>query len=697
MGSDMMEAYLYEMETLLEQLDNLVLEAEKDGTFSQEHVNEIFRIMHTIKGSSAMMEFNSLMTIAHRIEDLFFLIRDKTMDAVPENLRPELFDLIFKSIDYFRSEVEKLKANEPLSDSIDQFLNNINSFSDKISGQNSQKEAPSAAPAPESNGGLPENLAQYSNPNFPCILHVHFDEGCGMENLRAVMLVNAVKDICEESQFDYYPYDLKLNPDSATFIVENGFFLRFKTAEDRERALPAVKDNGNVRSYQNVDTQPPVQETPQPVAVELPSETAEPARTAAPAPSAAPAADTAAAQSPGKQNHVKESLISVNLSKLDQLMAVVSEIVITESMVTASPDLKGLKLDKFNQSARQLRSLTDTLQDVSMSLRMVPVSGTFQKMKRIVRDMSKKLNKPTELVLEGEDTEIDKTIVDSISDPIMHIVRNSMDHGIEASQEERIAAGKNPVGKIRLSARHTGSEVIIEVEDDGGGVDDEKVLAKAIRQGLAVPGVEYPHKDILNFLLAPGFSTNTEVTEYSGRGVGMDVVKSNVETVHGVVTISSELGKGMTTTLKIPMTMAIMDGMEVSTGGSIFTIPINNIQQIFKITEKMVIQDAVHGEMIKIMDNFYSIIRTKNFFQLEKGVDSVDDGILLWVGSTPEDSFGLFVDELIGEQQVVVKPLPDYVNNFGIKEYGISGCTILGDGNISLILDVSNIYSAAQM
>ncbi|RKJ74069.1 chemotaxis protein CheA, partial [Butyricicoccus sp. 1XD8-22] len=219
-------------------------------------------------------------------------------------------------------------------------------------------------------------------------------------------------------------------------------------------------------------------------------------------PAAAPAAG-APKQQPQAQ-HAKESLISVNLGKLDALMAVVGEIVITESMVTASPDLKGLKLDNFTSASRQLRSLTDSLQDISMSLRMVPVSATFQKMKRIVRDMSKKLNRETVLELVGESTEVDKTIVDSISDPIMHIVRNSMDHGIEEHAEERIAAGKDPVGKIVLSARQTGGEVIIEVIDDGRGADDDAILNKALRQGLAQPGVEYSHKDILNFLLMPG-------------------------------------------------------------------------------------------------------------------------------------------------------------------------------------------------
>ncbi|MCI9155730.1 MAG: chemotaxis protein CheA, partial [Lawsonibacter sp.] len=288
-----------------------------------------------------------------------------------------------------------------------------------------------------------------------------------------------------------------------------------------------------------------------------------------------------------------------------------------------------------------------------------------------------------------------KTIVDSIGDPIMHIVRNSMDHGLEENEADRIAAGKDPVGEVILSARHTGSEVIIEVKDDGQGVDLQAVLNKAIRQGLATSDHDYSQKEILNFLMMPGFSTNTEVTEYSGRGVGMDVVKKNVADVGGTVTISSEWGKGMTTTLKIPLTMAIMDGMEVSVGESMFTIPINTIQSSLKVTAKDVIHDPAQGEMVKIRDNFYPIIRAKELFQMNQGCDNIEDGILMWVESG-EHSYCLFVDELLGEQQIVVKPLPNYVNGFGVKNYGITGCSILGDGSISIILDVINVYTAAH-
>ncbi len=689
-GNEILDMYIYETGTLLEQLETIVLEAEKADTFSQENVNEIFRIMHTIKGSSAMMEFDSLATVAHRIEDMFFIIREGTMSVVSEENRPALFDVVFQSIDFFRGEVEKVEADEPLSKDIDSFMTNINTLIAKIKGE----EPPAPAPAPAASQAAPAPTppaAPAGDGSFPFGLQVNFEEGCGMESLRAFMLVTSVKDVCEESSFTFEPSTVETDPSTSESIIEHGFHMMFSTAEDRDRAISVVKGAGSVQGYQPYDCPAP---KPEPAAEAAPAvSAASPAAEAAPAPAAKAAAPAAPAQQ--QQQHAKETLISVNLSKLDQLSAVVGEIVITESMVTSSPDLKGLALDAFSKSARQLRKLTDELQDVSMSLRMVPVSSVFQKMTRIVRDMTKKLNRPAKLTLVGENTEVDKTIVDSIGDPIMHMIRNSMDHGIEETQEERIAAGKDPVGEILLSARDTGSEVIIEIIDDGRGVNDEAVLAKAIRQGIASPDMDYSHKEILNFLLAPGFSTNTEVTEFSGRGVGMDVVKRGVEELGGTVSISSELGQGMTTTIRIPLTMAIMDGMEVAVGDSIFTIPINNIQATMKVVPGDVIHDSSSGEIIKVQGNFVPIVRARELYQLQNGCSEIEDGVLIWL-EAGDHSYCLFVDELLGQQQVVVKQLPTYVNSFNVKNYGINGCTLRSDGSISIILDVANLYSAAR-
>lgn len=696
-NDSILDVYIYETSSLLEQLETIILDSEKINTFTQEHVDEIFRIMHTIKGSSAMMEFDALASFSHRIEDLFFIVREETMDVVTGENRPALFDLMFQAVDFFRTELEKVKNNQPLNNNIDSFLQNVNSLIQRIKGEEptpaaSAAPAAVAAPAAPVEPVVPENTAvvQVStegNPDFPYAIRVFFDEGCGMENLRSFMLVTSVSDFCAETDFTFDPPSVENDISTAELVIEHGFLLMFKRAEDREKAIPVIRSAGSVKSYQAINCEAAV---PTEAAAE-----AEKASVDSPSAQAA-AGNTAATAAAATQQHQKESLISVNLSKLDQLSALVGEIVITEAMVTASPDLKNVpKLDAFTKSARQLRKLTDELQDVSMSLRMVPVSNTFQKMNRVVRDMSKKLGKRAVLTLIGEDTEVDKTIVDSIGDPIMHMIRNSMDHGIESSEAERIAAGKDPVGHVTLSAQDTGSEVIIVIQDDGQGVNYDKVLKKAIKNGLASPDVEYSNKDILNFLMMPGISTNNEVTEFSGRGVGMDVVKSSVEALGGSVNIESVPGHGMTTTMRIPLTMAIMDGMEVSVGDSIFTIPINNILQSLKVSSSDILHDSVNGEMIKIMDNYYPIIRAKEHYNLPNGYDDVENGILMWLDSG-NYTYCLFVDELLGEQQIVVKPMPSYVNSFDIKTRGIAGCSILGDGNISIILDAGNLYASAQ-
>ncbi len=681
-GTDsLLDTYLFETNSLLERLDELLIEAEQNKDFTEDEVNEIFRSMHTIKGSSAMLEFNSLMEIAHHIEDLFFYIRENGMSALDSQQKAELFNLMFKSVDRLREEVEKVENNEPLSTNIDSFIDEINDFLSKISNQSPGSESGSnvsSKPA-EVSSGVPASVL----PDSPYCIRVFFEEGCGMENLRAFMLITALTETGYD--FSFYPSDVETNSASSKQIVENGFYIGFSDEEQAKKAAVIVAGSNNIHSYEIIENAAAsAEEKKEPASAEKKE-----------APAKAP--ETRNQSAPVHHAPVKQNLISVNLSKLDSLMALVGEIVITESMVTSSPDLKGLKLDNFMKSARQLRKLTDDLQDISMSLRMVSVSGVFQKMNRIVRDMRKTLNKDVRLTLVGEDTELDKSIVDNISDPIMHIVRNSMDHGIEETKEERIAAGKDPQGEIILSAVHTGNEVIISVQDDGYGVDTDKVLAKARNNGfLTKPEEEYSKKEILALLMEPGFSTNSEVTEYSGRGVGMDVVKKNIESLGGTVTMTSEKGQGSCTTLKIPLTLAIVDGMELSVGNSVFTVPISNIRQSFKVSSEDIIFDAAGNELIKCMDEFYPVIRLHQLYGIYDDVcTNIEDGILMWVEAN-DRSYCLFVDSLLGEQQVVVKPVPTYLNNFGIKNYGLSGLTILGDGNISIILDIAAIHSAVM-
>lgn len=692
----LLETYLFETNSLLDGLDELLINAEKIGDFSEDDVNEIFRSMHTIKGSSAMLEFNGLMEIAHHIEDLFFYIRENGIDSLDQTHKSELFNLMFKSTDKLRSEIEKVENNEPLETNIDSFVGEINGLLKKISGESEDAANTKASVKSEDAAdGAKAAALPVTAGDVPYFIHVYFEDGCGMENLRAFMIVNALQE--RELNFTYYPDDIDSNPDSAEKIIEDGFYIGFHTEDELEKGATVVGNAQNIRSYEMMENQEapaPEENGPEEKAVSAEKNTASPA-VSAPAKSKS---DAAPAKKKDAASHgaVKQDLISVNLSKLDALMALVGEIVITESMVTSSPDLQGLNLDNFNKSARQLRKLTDDLQDIAMSLRMVSVSGVFQKMNRIVRDMKQNLNRDVRLTIIGENTEVDKTIVDGIGDPLMHIVRNAIDHGIEENVEDRIAAGKDPQGEVILSATHTGSEVIISVSDDGRGMDTDAILAKAARNGiLTKPESDYSQKEILMLLMTPGFSTNTEVTEYSGRGVGLDVVKKNVEAIGGVVTITSELGKGSCTTLKIPLTLAIADGMEISVGKSIFTVPISNIRQSFKATEEDIVLDPAGHEMIRCMDAFYPIVRAHELYNIPDACTKIDDGILMWVDAS-DKSYCLFVDKLIGEHQVVVKPLPPYLQQFHIKDSGISGCTILGDGNISIILDIAHVYEAAR-
>ena len=684
----MLDMYLFETNTLLEQLEELFIGAEMEKTLSSSNIDEIFRIMHTIKGSSAMMEFTYLMEIAHRIEDLFFYIRENGMENMSEAYVSDLFDILFQSMDYFKSEVDKIQKGEPLSDNIDNFVTNINMFLDKI--KNPAQEIQSDSAQPDTQTAEENSGAQESELRRMCTLSVFFEEDSGMEHIRAFMLVTALREA--GLNFEYFPEDIETNREAASYILDRGFSIFFESQELANKAVTFIKNTNGIRSYeiicgdeQEKEEQAAAKNEKAHLQEKLHKET-----------KADPQAELETVNAKINSAPNKQILISVNLSKLDKLMALVGEIVITESMVTSSPDIQGLKLDNFLKSTRQLRKLTDELQDITMSLRMVPISGVFQKMNRIVRDMSKKLGKEVDLIIEGEDTEVDKSIVDSIGDPIMHIVRNSMDHGIEASREERVREGKKPKGEIVLAARHTGSEVIITISDDGRGIDTARILEKARENGLLIkPESEYSQKEIISLMMMPGFSTNEEVTEYSGRGVGMDVVKKSIEALGGTITITSDYGFGSCTTLKIPLTLAIVEGMETAVGKSIFTIPINNIRQCFRVTSDEIIHDVTGREIVKRMDEFYPVIRIHDLYSIDTQVTDIEDGILIWVESG-DRSYCLFVDELIGEQQVVVKPLPSYLNSFNIKNSGIAGCTILGDGNISIILDILNVYTLAN-
>jgi two-component system chemotaxis sensor kinase CheA len=363
------------------------------------------------------------------------------------------------------------------------------------------------------------------------------------------------------------------------------------------------------------------------------------------------------------------------------------ELVISEAMVTQNSELEGLQLDNFQKEARQLHTIITTLQETVISMRMVPLSATFFKMNRIVRDMCRQLGKDVQLEIVGEETEVDKNIIEHISDPIMHIIRNSVDHGIEMPEERR-RLNKPEKGTVVLEARNAGGDILIIISDDGQGIDTAKVMKKAKENGLLrKPEQEYTDKEIQQFIMLPGFSTNEQVTSFSGRGVGMDVVISNIELVGGTVLVDSIPGKGSTFTLKIQSTMAIQDGMSILMGGAKYTIPIMHIIRSFKAEKKNVFMDPNGNEMINERGEILNIVRLYEFFGVSNAVTDIEEGTLIMLESG-EQSICLLVDDLIGQQQVVVKALPKYFK----RVRGLSGCTLLGNGDISLIIDVAGFF-----
>ncbi|MBU3099466.1 MULTISPECIES: chemotaxis protein CheA [Clostridium] len=682
----MLEIYLFEATQLMEQLEEISIECEKSENLSTEAINEIFRIMHTIKGSSAMMMFNDIAVLAHSLEDLFYFIRenkDVTIDFAC------LFDLVLSGIDFIKEEVAKIENNEEANGSSESLVLRGSKILEVMK---------------ESSGVIVKNdnlevgedtkyqIDSYPNSsievNQKYIARIFYEDGCEMENVRAYTVVHNLKNVVSEMY--HIPEDIIENSNSVQNIRKNGFLMGFATNLEKEKIeekfdeiifsreiellqvdeypeeIKAIKDNHGVvveettakKDKKVINLEDPLDK------VEIHKEVAEPIAKS------------------GKQ----QSIISVNISKLDMLLDLVGEIVISEAMVAKNPDLEGLTLDNFNKAARQLGKLTNELQDIVMSIRMIPVSMTFHKMNRIVRDMSKKLDKEVELEIIGEETEVDKNIIDHISDPLMHLVRNSLDHGIE-EKEERLASGKPEMGKITLEAKNAGGDVFIIVSDDGKGLDKRKIYDKAKLQGLVSKAEEeLTDKEIFSFILLPGFSTNENVTEYSGRGVGMDVVKKNIDDIGGSISIESEKGKGSEISIKIPLTLAIIDGLEVAVGKSKYTIPITAIRESFKPKENEVISDSAGNEMIMIRGEAYSIYRLHKIFNIDTNVTTSNEGIMILVEDNTKTAC-LFVDSLIGQQQVVVKALPTYIK----KAKGIAGCTILGDGNISLILDVNGI------
>ncbi len=693
----MLDMFIFETSLLLEQLDEIMIQIEKEKVFTHNNINETFRIMHTIKGSASMMGLDNISALAHSVEDLFYAILEGKIEVLDNDL---LFDLVFQSLDFIRRDIDELQSRGCISSDYSNFIEGIEEYVSTLELSSSMKSKDNANLESTDEKEVIDSNFEYKEDSD--VVKIIFEQGCMMENVRAFMLVFELRDYCEF--IDFYPKDVETNAESTEYIKSYGFYIQFVAKEDKAIVYKTIEDNLYVKEYINISKKEiEMKNTSNNDAVEnklkdnnkvsksyqnnyTEDEIQEDVLNEK--------TDMEKDSLSEENEHLpisKQSIMSVNLEKLDLLQNIVGEIVIMESMVVNSVNSTGVDIDNFNKATRQLHKLTDELQDIVMSMRMIQIAGVFQKMHRIVRDMNKKLDKNVELITIGAETEVDKSVIDNLAEPFMHLIRNAMDHAIEPI-EERIAKGKEEVGKIVLSAENLGGEAVISISDDGRGIMRDKILAKAKEQGLLKhQSNEYTDDEVNSLIMTPGFSTKESITEFSGRGVGMDIVRKSIEKVGGSIEVKSKQDEGTTFTIKIPLTLSIVEGMKFKVGDSLFTLPISSIRRTFKLTDlNQIITEGNKTELITIYGACIPIIRLHKIYNIQTKVTNLMNGNMIII-ENEHKAVCIFVDEIIGNQQVVVKPFPVYFNRFNIKNKGLSGCTILGDGSISLIIDADSI------
>lgn len=701
----MLDMYLYENGQLLEKLEELVLENKDEESFDENSINEIFRIMHTIKGSSGVMMYDNIMKVSHKLEDIFYFLRENI--GVDEH-HDQLIDIIFQVLDFINGEMDKIReGNDPDGDN-SSLISIMSSFLSMLKGEDSNSGADASQaknePAAKTDNvgssiGLGPNqfyIAPQASSNKKCFrIKITYHEDTQMSNLRAYSAVYSLKEFTEDVQFK--PEDVLTNEDSSKVILEDGFmmlvrgdFTEVKLRElidtsaeistidvtecTNEEFMHGFSDASQPNNENSQDEQDSSKAEPQPGDYVIQKE----------------AGKAKQITKTKKKKEHKQSFMSVSIEKMNYLMNLMGEMVIAESVVLQNPDLQipNLDLSNFQKAAAQLSKITTEMQELIMSMRMMPLTNTFQKMNRTVFDISRKLGKDIEFEMIGDTTEVDKNIIENISDPLMHLVRNAVDHGIETN-EERLEAFKLDKGKITLEAKNEGGKVWISVKDNGKGLSRNKLYKKAWEKGILPDNrveSEYTDKEIFQFITYPGFSTKEKVTEYSGRGVGMDVVVKNIQKIGGVLDIDSLEGCGTTMTMKIPLTMAIIDGIVMRNGNTKFVMETSAIKEFIRVTEDKLIHEPNGEEYVMIRGECYPILRLSQKYDLEDAVTNIEDGVMLLL-EYEGTSLCVLIDELIGTQEIVVKPIPPYVK----KVHGISGCTQLGDGSIALILDVSGL------
>ena len=647
------------------------------GSPEPELINTIFRVAHSIKGGSATFGFSQIASFTHSLETLLDELRGGKMPVTVA-----VSDLLLKSVDVMRAMLRAVQAKQPID------AQRVSDLQFDLEVAILKKdEQPAATPAPAAAVSSVPTAATPQPPRWRIRFHPYRELlARGNDPLRMLRELAALGDLEVRVDTQLLPQLADVRPQDC--------YLAWSLELPGEVSEEAIRQ---VFEWAEGDCDLTVERLPNEVQVQTPSPalpTAQPTPAAAPAVTALPAAR---ADAPAKQEAAVSGLgdsgsIRVSVEKIDELMNTVGELVITQAMLSQlGSHFDGAQAEKLRGGLAQLERNIRELQESVMRVRMLPISFVFSRFPRMVRDLAQRLGKQIELKLTGEQTELDKTVLEKIGDPLVHLVRNCIDHGIE-SPEARVGAGKSAAGTVHLDAYHYGGNIAVEVSDDGGGLDKERIVAKARSRGLVGANDSLTDAEINELIFVPGFSTAEKTTDLSGRGVGMDVVRRNVKELGGKIDVKSERGRGSRFTITLPLTLAIVDGQSVAVGTETYIVPLISIVESMQLKASGVTRLSGHSEVLSFRGDYLPIIRLHELFGVEPRSRALHEGLVV-VAEGDGRRVGLFVDDLLGQQQVVIKSLEA---NYGHIE-GVSGATILGDGSVALILDVPGLIRAASM
>lgn len=694
--SQYLEIFLDETNEHLTNLNTRIMELESDPD-NMDTINEIFRAAHSLKGMAGTMGYKRMQTLTHDMENVFSEVRNGVI-----KVNSEIIDVLFQCLDALEEYKDNIQgsADEGTNDN-EPIIKMLNSILNGGSAPAKPEAVPETAPSKDA----PDNKWDHvvlDDSQVTVIreaqkqgkrvygLNVMVQDSCILKAARAFLVFKAVEERGEIIVSDPSAQDVedeKFDRDFTLIILSDAeldeIIQASKAVSEIDRVIGAEIDLANNKNVHFV----PEEEGTEAVEEEPPKEEM-PVESAA-APAAAPAAP-AAKPEPKKQAPAKPVVnrtVRVDIEKLDSLMNLVSELIIAKnSLVSVSSQEQTDVNSAFNEQIEYLESVTTNLHESVMKVRMVPIESVVTKFPRMIRDLSKKLDKKMELYMTGEETELDRTVVDQIGDPLMHLLRNSADHGLE-SAEVRVQRGKPAVGSIFLDAYQEGNTVVIEVRDDGNGIDVEAVKQKAIDRGTitAEQAANMTDKEIIDLLFLPSFSTAKKVTDVSGRGVGLDVVKSMIESLSGEVEVKSKLGEGSTWTIRLPLTLAIIQALMVVVGEEKYAISLGSIQTLEDIPASDV-KLVQNKEVIHLRGTVIPLIRLNEILDVERK-PSDEENLIVVIVKKGDRLAGLVIDELIGQQEIVIKSLGRYIKQCKF----ISGATILGDGEIALILDANTL------